>query len=315
MQVASLDSALLNVVGRRGGTLIGRLLAVRPDSLIRSPGYRRRVMHRELSEGLGRFASGLFTRQVTVAETLTIRGLTADMPQYELQLAPILVPEGVARRLTGAGLNLSGDPAALLPALQSGRLFSAAGVESSRTYPRVTLDLEPLANYAAVKDSVEALGFKAFSFAEQFKELQRFQLYFYAGLGIVGLLALITSALGILNTLVMSVTERRREIGVLKSLGADEGFIRRLFLVESACIGAIGSAVGILLGWLGTRIVSLVIKAIMARERMPLMEPFALPAWLILLSLAFGIGVAVLAGTYPAARAARVDPVEALRGE
>jgi putative ABC transport system permease protein len=132
---------------------------------------------------------------------------------------------------------------------------------------------------------------------------------------VVGFLALITAALGILNTLVMSVNERRKEIGVVKSLGAHEGDIRRLFLVESAVIGAVGSVLGILLGRLGTFVVGLVMKAIMTREDMPQYEPFAFPLWLILLALAFGIGVSVLAGTFPAARAASVDPVEALRGE
>jgi putative ABC transport system permease protein len=272
-------------------------------------------MQRELNDGVRRFVTGLFERQLTVSDTLTIRGVGAHLPQYNIRLAPVIIPEGTARKLSSAGINLTGDPAALLTGLRGGSLFAPAGIESSRTYPQVTLELQRITGHAAVKDSVEALGFSAFSYAEQFQEIKRFHVYFYTGLGVVGILALITAALGILNTLVMSVNERRKEIGIIKSLGADEGWLRHLFLVESAVIGAAGSAVGIGLGWIGTRIVSIVIRAIMAREQMPQYEPFALPVWLVLLALAFGIGVSVLAGTYPAARAARVDPVEVLRGE
>jgi putative ABC transport system permease protein len=115
--------------------------------------------------------------------------------------------------------------------------------------------------------------------------------------------------------MVMSITERRREIGIIKSLGADEREIRLVFLAESAVIGFVGSAVGILAGWVGTRIVAAVAKMIMRREEMPIFDPFVLPLWLIALSLAFGVLVSLLAGAYPSGRAARVDPVEALRSE
>ena len=199
--------------------------------------------------------------------------------------------------------------------MQSGDLFRSSGAADTKTYPRVTLELEPTASATAVKDSVEALGFRAFSFAENFEEIQRFFVYYYLGLGVVGIIALITASLGIVNTMVMSITERRREIGIMKSLGAGEREIRLVFLAESGAIGVLGSAVGIFCGWVGTRIVAAVAKMIMEREEMPVFDPFALPVWLIFLSLAFGVIVSLLAGSYPSGRAARVDPVEALRSE
>ena len=113
----------------------------------------------------------------------------------------------------------------------------------------------------------------------------------------------------------MSILERRREIGVLKSLGADNSDIRIMFLVESGVIGLIGASVGIMLGWVVTRIASFVAQKIMENEGVDGMELFALPIWLILTALGFGIAVSVVAGLYPAARASRVDPVEALRSE
>ena len=77
-------------------------------------------------------------------------------------------------------------------------------------------------------------------------------------MGVIGLIALITASLGIVNTMVMSITERRKEIDILKSLGADERDIRWLFLVESAVIGLLGTTGGILSGWVISRVTSFV---------------------------------------------------------
>ncbi|NMC44598.1 MAG: FtsX-like permease family protein [candidate division Zixibacteria bacterium] len=115
--------------------------------------------------------------------------------------------------------------------------------------------------------------------------------------------------------MVMSILERTREIGVLKSLGADDRDIRMLFLVESGVIGTIGAALGIVFGWLITRAASAIAKAMMAKDGFGRIELFALPLWLVLIALGIGIIVSLAAGYYPAARAARVDPVKALRAE
>ena len=311
-RAASLDSALVNIVQGDSGSFARRLRDIRFDSLFRAP-YRQRVVRREMNEALRRFIEGFTTRKLVTTDTLTIKGVAYR--DEGVRTAPILLPEKTARRLSSGGFGLGGSPTDLLSAMRSGRLFQDEGLEDSRSYPRVTLDLDPFTPYKQIKDSVEALGFRALSYAEEFQEIQRFFIYFNLGLGVLGLIALVTASLGIVNTMVMSIVERRREIGVVKALGADERDIRFMFLVESATIGAIGSAVGLLIGWAATRVISAVAQAIMVREGMPGFDLFALPVWLIGLALAFGIGVSMAAGLYPASRAARVDPVDALRGE
>jgi ABC-type lipoprotein release transport system permease subunit len=313
-RAASLDSALAGVFGGPGIRFDGPMADIDPDSLS-NPGYRTRALQQELNARARLFFDGLMNRQMTVSDTLSIRAAVPEPENYRFRLAPVIIPESTARRLTSAGIGLGSDPTDLLAAVQTGDLFRPGGAEDSRTYTRVTMELEPTASVTAVKDSVEALGFRGFSFAEQFDEMQKFFVYYYLGLSVLGLIALFTASLGIVNTMVMSITERRREIGILKSLGADERAIRMIFLAESGAIGFVGSAVGITVGWLATRLIAVIARVIMQRMEMPIFDPFTLPVWLILLATVFGVLVSLAAGAYPSGRAARVDPVEALRGE
>jgi putative ABC transport system permease protein len=314
MKVANMDSALAAVVDDPRQEAQRLFRNVDMDSVY-DPGYQRRFAKRELNHRFHKFFEALMERQIFVSDTLTIAGVAPDDPSYRIQTSPIVIPAQTARRLSSSGFVIGDNPSDLFAAARDGSLFDPEGAYNSRSYPRVTLELEPLTNHKTVKDSIVALGYRAFSFAEQFENMQRFMVYYYVGLGIIGLIALATASLGIINTLVMSITERRREIGILKSLGAHESNIRMLFLVESSIIGAIGSTLGIILGWIGTRIVAAIMKTVMAREDMPIFDPFAMPLWLIALAFAFGVLVSLIAGLYPAARAARVDPVEALRNE
>jgi len=310
----SLDSALINVVDDKDKSISRRLDDIDPDSLY-VKNYRERFIRRELNEGVKRFTDGLMTRQMTISDTLVIKAVGEHFPAYNLGMTPVIITEKTARRFSSGGLGIGADPINIVAAMRNGALFEIDSVGKRADYPQVTLEIDPYASYKKVKDSIQAMGFRVFSFAEQFDEFQRFYIYFYAGLGIIGLIALVTASLGIVNTMVMSIMERRREIGVIKSLGADEKDIRLMFLCESAIIGMIGSVIGIFCGWAATRIVSIIMQTIMRREEMLVFDPFALPVWLILTALLFGLMVSLAAGFYPASRASRVDPVEALRAE
>lgn len=311
-KLSNIDSAITHVLSDPFGNWRERLASVRIDSLQYAP-YRKHLIYRELGRLAGQFTDGLFNAKAVVHDTLIITGVIQGRQGGRSRRGPIIVPVATALRIKSAGF--SADPADLLSMIRDGALIATQGDLSGETYPRVTLDLDPTASYDRVKDSVEALGYRTFSYVDQFQEIRRFFFYFNIALGIVGMIALVTASLGIVNTMVMSILERTREIGILKSLGADDRDIRSLFLTESGMIGTIGAAMGIVTGWIITRIASFVAQIVMERQGFPEMEMFALPWWLITIALVFGLLVSLVAGLYPALRAARVDPVQALRNE
>jgi len=311
VKVTSFDSGLVHIVNDKGETIRDRLKRISFDSLWYRD-YRSRIITNELSGAAQRFVNGFLNCREEISDTLTICGVIEKRESHQLKTGSIIIPQATAARFTS---GFSGDPTELLAAINSGTIFSSKADAANKSYPMVTLDLDPRALHKTVRDSVEALGFRAFSFAEQFDEIRKFFVYFDLALGLIGLIALITASLGIVNTMVMSILERKREIGVLKSLGADEREIRFLFLAESGMIGLLGSLFGITFGWIITRIASAIAKMVMAKEGIPATELFAIPIWLILIALVIGVGVSLLAGFYPASRAAHIDPIEALRNE
>lgn len=312
VQVASVDSGLTKVIEGIGDRIGNRVRELRADSL-RTTEHLQQAAREELNGAMARFVDGYMNARATLSDTLVIRGVLKGKRNGRLRMEPVIIPIGTALRFKAGGFT--GNVADLASAFSQGNLFGSQTDTSDEQYAQVTLDLQPEVLYRTVKDSVEALGYRTFSFAEQFDKIRQFFFYFDLALGLVGLIALVTASLGIVNTMVMSIMERKREIGVLKSLGADEREIRLLFLVESGAIGGIGAASGILFGWLITRVASVIAQKIMENQGIDPVELFALPLWLITIAFSFGLVVSLIAGFYPASRAARVDPVEALRNE
>jgi putative ABC transport system permease protein len=313
VEVISLDSAISRALFDKDlDSLKEHFKDLRFDSLLNSE-YRSQLFSRELGGALERFLDGYLNSRATVAETLSIAGVIDGGRSGNL-VRPVVLPLSVGRRLSEAGF--SGSQQDLFTSIASGRLpgMKTSGV-TSKEYSRVTLDLDQATPYESIKDSIEALGFETFSFAQEFTEIQKVFLFFNMALGMIGLIALVTAGLGIVNTMVMSILERRREIGVLKSLGADDSDIRLMYLFESGMIGSVGAIGGILVGWLITRGASLVADWYLSSKDIPEMDFFALPLWLVLIAFGIGLSISVIAGLYPASRAAQVDPVHALRND
>lgn len=164
-----------------------------------------------------------------------------------------------------------------------------------------------------VKTAVETIGLNPTSFTDQFEEFKKLFILFDMALAIVGTIALVVATLGITNTMIMSIMERYREIGIMKAVGASDGDVRKIFVVESAVIGFVGGLSGIVLGWLVTRGINALANYFVTKQAGTELDFFYFPAWLLFASVIFSVTISLLAGLYPANRAARIEPVEALR--
>ncbi|TEU19756.1 MAG: ABC transporter permease [Anaerolineales bacterium] len=185
-------------------------------------------------------------------------------------------------------------------------------------YDALTVRTTSLSAATRLLDDLEAQGFEVRSMKMMLDMANRGILIMQAMLGSVGLVALLVASLGIANTMIMAVYERTKEIGILKAVGAAPRQIRGLFIIEAALIGLIGGVAGTVGGWLLGLGLNWLIVAIMAWQEITIPQNirfFALSWWLVALALAFATVVGLLAGLYPAARAARLDPLEALRHE
>lgn len=247
------------------------------------------------------FARRLLEAADTGTRTVTVVGVADLQRGFGFQMGEILVPSRVMAGLDALSFN---DPMELM-ALASGP--PTAG------WKMLVVTLEHERDYERVKAQITALGYRTIGFLDRFAEMRRGFLFLDIIVAVLGFIAIFVASMGIVNTMVMSIVERTREIGILKSLGAEAGHIRVLFLVESAAIGVLGSVGGLALGIAVSRVASFVARQWMMRQEIPPVEMFHLPLWVAAAAVGFGIAVSMLAGLYPASRAARVDPVEALR--
>jgi putative ABC transport system permease protein len=184
-------------------------------------------------------------------------------------------------------------------------------------FERVSVEVERLEDVKAVSKRIEAMGLEAHSLAKFVEQEQFTYVLIFSAMTVIAMVSLLVAALGITNTMLMSVLERVREIGVMKAVGARDGHIQLIFLVEGALVGLVGGLLGLLLGWAASFPGDAWVRA-MVEEGMELKlqeSIFVFPWWLVLGTPTFACLVTTLAAYYPARRAARVNPITALRHE
>jgi putative ABC transport system permease protein len=232
---------------------------------------------------------------------------------------------GIVETEPAAGYGGYGNARLLIP-LNTASTLRAAQVNDLRdivrgettdkiTYPSLSVRAKSPSQVEALETSIKSLGFNAFSLLDASKSLRTFFSVFDLLLGIFGSLALAVATLGIVNTLVMAILERRREIGVLKALGAADSDVQQLFFVEAGVMGFLGGIFGVTFGWLLGRAITFGTNVYLKRQSLNPIELSSVPWWLVILALLFAILVSLGAGLYPASRAAKLNPVDALRYE
>ncbi|HTA48914.1 MAG TPA: FtsX-like permease family protein [Verrucomicrobiae bacterium] len=182
-------------------------------------------------------------------------------------------------------------------------------------YSSVSVRVKNPSQIQTVEDAVKKMGFNAFSILDASKSIQQFFKVLDVFLGIFGSLALAVAFIGIVNTLVMAILERRREIGIMKAIGASDGDVKRLFFAEAGAMGILGGIVGVALGWAIGQVINLGTNIYLKSQSFPPEHFWSVPLWLVAFAIVFSFFVSLAAGLYPAGRAARLDPVQALRYE
>ena len=183
-------------------------------------------------------------------------------------------------------------------------------------YTRLVIQVDEMENVQALTQMLQDQGYNAYSDAEwiqsQTEQMNTIQLV----LGAIGAVSLLVAAIGITNTMMMSIYERTKEIGVMKVLGCDIHNIQTLFLMEAGFIGFVGGVVGLAFSY----VISIVINNLLAASQMGAEMGMSggicrIPPWLPPLAVVFAILIGMIAGFLPSLRAMRLSPLAAIRNE
>jgi putative ABC transport system permease protein len=246
---------------------------------------------------------GLIGQEVAL-ELVTPRG---DRQEFPLRLVGV-VDTHVGTNYPGAYVGVA-DQAVL-----KAWWYNDPDLLENDGYDSLTVKAASLSDALQIVELLEERGFRVETLKTTLDIANRALSIVQTMLGSIGGLALFVAAIGIANTMIMSVYERTREIGILKAVGASPGNIRLLFVVEAALIGLLGGVAGVIGGWLLGLGLNAGMLAYFDYMDVPMRGTFFfVTGWLVGLALTFAIVVGLLAGLYPAARAARLDPLEALR--
>lgn len=186
-------------------------------------------------------------------------------------------------------------------------------------YTQVKIIVDDMNNVDYVQEQVEAMGFNASSMASVRKEMQGQLGVIQMVLGCLAAISLLVAAIGITNTMIMSIYERTKEIGIMKVLGCFISNIRVIFLMEAGMIGLLGGTVGTIISF----IISAVMNSLGGTTFSQMFGIYSdgsspisiIPFWLVLLALAFSTLIGLISGFYPANRAVKISALEAIRNE
>jgi putative ABC transport system permease protein len=214
-------------------------------------------------------------------------------PHNDLMVGPEVEEKLFAKRLAAVGLSEIG-------------------------YSDVSVRVTPGGDVEGVVNEIEGMGLHTYNSLRYYNGVKREVTLISAGLNLFAMLSMLVAAIGIMNTLFTSVLERTREIGILKAVGARDGHILWVFLLEGAAVGLVGGLLGLGAAWAlsipSDGWVKSLIESVQ-KEKLLTTTYFAWPWWLVPAVLLFTVLLTTAAAVFPARRASRIPPVEALRYE
>ncbi len=191
-------------------------------------------------------------------------------------------------------------------------VFDVLGIP---TYKQVKVIADDTKNISALRKQIESSGFQTSSpidTLDQINQLFKFFNIVLAGFGGIGI---IVAILGMFNTLTISLLERTKEIGLMITLGGRKRDMRRLFMIESILLSFIGAIVGLIFSYTGSRIVNFLVNKNAQSRVNQRFEIFSMPLWLMICLTLFMVVVGLIVSYFPARRAQKINPIDALRRE
>jgi putative ABC transport system permease protein len=264
----------------------------------------------------------LDTFSLTAEESAALRKV---IPREPPKADPVVIADdfrvvGIFRELTDderkeAWSQFSADTDLVLPRRTAVELLFRDPARREEGVDQAVLFVDDVRNVKEVVTKTEALGVRSRSIVDFVEQQRLTYLLIFGGMTCVAGVALLVSSLGIANTMLMSVLERRREIGIMKAVGAANWQLQALYVIEGGLIGLFGGLLGLALAWLISIPGDAWVRSMIHRDMDIELSGsiFAFPRWIGVTVLVFTVGVTIVAALYPARRAAQLDPVTALR--
>jgi ABC-type antimicrobial peptide transport system permease subunit len=282
-------------------------LAADPEAMLEARGIELSDEEKKAVQGLAvKFITGMMNTRTEVADSRAHRfEIVGVIRDFE--------PEDGNFHLLEDGAALVAD--VFLPIEVSRSIFLESAFNRDQGYNRVIVVADSSENAKVIQKELQKKGYIAVSMGALLEEMDSVLMGLTIFQSFITSVILIVAGLGIMTTMITSVLERTREIGIWKAVGATNCQVLLVFLTESAILGFVGSIIGLVGAWL-LMIPGNVIGRYILHQKTTLLfsgDVFVLPVWVIVVAPIFATIIGVAASIYPAMRAARIDPVRALR--
>lgn len=258
-------------------------------------------------------------KQLTFTTVAGYRGIGADIPSWSADSETRSAFEKTKTKLTatvvGVTAQSSIDNRVYLP-MGWGRLISSPRTstpEGETTvdtlerngYTNIVVTTDSKDSVASVANAITQLGFGTITYEAQIQQINQLSRVMWMILGSIALISVISASLGIINTLLMSVSEQKHTIRIWRASGASRGLISRLYILEAIILSLVGASLGAAIGSAAYRVIADRIELVLSGQGLGLLQLADVPLWIIGGSIAASVGLAILAALYPAYVAAR----------
>lgn len=245
-------------------------------------------------------------------------GSTKQQAEVFNQSSTMLQAKIVGVTQAGANQNSVFVPMGWAHQIRTARYYEADGTVKSTDqlardgYTTIQVKADSLVNVQAVTNEIKSLGYGQTSLLETAKQLNQLTATVGVVLGAIACIAMLAATLGVVNTMIMAVTEQRFEIGIWRANGARRGVITRLFLTQAAFLGVLGGGIGVGLSIPIANFITQYGSSLLQSQGLQSVTLAQISPWLGAGAIGITILFSIVAGLYPAYRAARLDPSQVL---